>query len=367
MLLSEYKRALPWLMQSRTSAFVWGHHGIGKSEAVEQFSDENKYKMFNLRLGSMDVGDLLGLGDFVIENGKKVATQFFMPDWLKACFDFCNANPDKWAIIHLDEINRARKDVLSPVFQMVLDYRLHTYEFPKNVYCIASANPPTDDYTVTDISDNAFMDRFCHIKLTPSTDEWLKYAEATEHDSEVVGFIKEMPDHLSTKLEEFSLDQFVKPSRRSWTKVSKLRKMGTPSDVMAQLGFGLVGITSYLAFEEYCKNSDKPIPGIEVLENYKKHKKNVLKMSAYDGTGRGDLLKSTTDDLVSMTGTLQLNKTQADNLIDFLLDIPVGLAYATLRKLYYNESVRTYADKSKKLREKLEKGKAASAAELPST
>lgn len=340
--VTQYLSALPYLMKTKTTALVWGYHGIGKSSVPEQFCRDNGYKLFNLRLGNMEIGDLLGLADFVEDkNGYKVATKFFTPDWLKELCDFAEKNPTKWAIIHLDEINHARKDVQSCIFQIVLDYRLHTTAFPKNVYVIASANPPTEDYDVQDLTSKALRDRFCHLKFEPTVAEWMDYCRTIPNfDPEILGCINEQPALLEEKLADFSIDDFAKPSRRSWEKLNALVVAETPENIMDILGFGLVGVIPYLALKDFRRKAEKPAPIEEILKDYKNHKEKIVKWSAWDGTGKGEIINHICKDLEAKVNDIKYTKKISKNLIDFLLDIPKENLVTTLRVLYFNASIR---------------------------
>jgi len=175
--IKQLKESIPFLVKANIATMVVGHHGIGKSQAVRQYCDEQGIGFIDLRLGTQDVGDLLGLADFKVnEKGENVATKFMQPTWFPT-------DPDSKGLIFMDEINRARPDVLQAVFQLVLDKRLHEYELPKGWHVIGAMNPSTEDYVVTDLSDRAFLDRFCHIKLAPSKHEFIQYAKHREFDS----------------------------------------------------------------------------------------------------------------------------------------------------------------------------------------
>ena len=152
--IRDFKKSLPYLINANTAVMLVGHHGVGKSQGVKQFCDENELGFVDLRLGTQDVGDILGLADFKVDdNGERIATKFMPPDWFPM-------DPNSRGLIFLDEINRARRDVLQAVFQLVLDKRIHTYELPKGWHVVAAMNPSTQDYIVTDLSDKAFLDRF---------------------------------------------------------------------------------------------------------------------------------------------------------------------------------------------------------------
>jgi MoxR-like ATPase len=348
MFITQFKQALPFLFEANVAVMVQGHHGIGKSQAVAQFAKENGYNFIDLRLGTQDVGDLLGLADFERDaKGNLVATKFFRPDWFPH-------EPNSKGIIFMDEINRARRDVLQAVFQLVLDKRLHRYELPKQWFVIAAMNPNTDDYIVTDISDKAFMDRFCHIKLAPSKDEWFDYAESIGVKSELMQFLKEQPDMMQAKLEDFSL-QDVKPSRRSWMAVDRLSKTDIPMGLFQETIRGLVGPEAASAYIASLKNADKPLTAKEILSSFDKVKSRLEKYCDYKTGGRVDLLKHTCDELKQdLEGRKKpLTANEGENLISFMLLLPKDLSFSFSRAIYLIEHARTVMDGSETLKKGL--------------
>lgn len=338
------KESLPYLFKANVSAMIVGHHGVGKSQAVKQYADDNKLGFVDLRLGTQDVGDLLGLADFEInlKTGQKEATKFMRPDWFPV-------DPDSQGIIFLDEINRGRRDVLQAVFQLCLDKRLHRYSLPKGWHVIAAMNPNTEDYIVTDLSDKAFLDRFCHIKLAPSKQEFMEYAKARKFEGQLIQFLQEQPAMLQAELEAFELD--VKPSRRSWEAVDRLMKYQTPVNLMRELVSGLVGTSAATAFIKSLSDTDKPISGKEVLEDYKKVSSRIKKYSDAKTGGRQDMLKYTCDSLLEAIQELKKKPTkdQADNAISFLKEIPKDLSFNVCRDLYLEDNFREIIDNSEDL------------------
>lgn len=323
--IRQYKSYLPILFASNVTALVWGRHGIGKSTAPDQFAEENGHKLFNLRLGNMEIGDLLGLPS--TEGG---VTRFNPPDWLKEVMDFATKNPTKFAIIHLDEINRVRKDMLSPVFQIALDGRLHTFKFPSNVKVIASANPPTEDYQgVYDITDMAFLDRFCHLNLSPTHDEWFDYQVENGRSPDMVQFYRAHPlsiEHIGKDC--FSVDSLVKPSRRSTEAAMRLYEHGAPAELIYGCVGGSVGQMFYAWLQ---KNKAKTIRGEMVRLEYDKYKKTITKMSK---EGEVAALKVICNELTDYYKTVKdvkdITKDEIENLRDFYLTIPEDLAYGQI-------------------------------------
>ncbi len=343
--IETFKEALPYLIEAEIPALLVGHHGIGKTQGVSQYAKAEKALLKILNLGTQEVGDIIGLADFVKDkSGQNVATKFMMPDWAKEINEFCLANPDKKAILFLDEINRARRDVLQVIFPLLTEKRIHSTTFPSNFYVMGAMNPNTEDYIVTDISDKALMDRFCHIKLQPSKPEFFKYAKTQSFDTQLLQFLQDQPKMLAAELEAFELE--VKPSRRSWFSVNKLIQLKTPANLMREMASGLVGSEAAIAMLKAMSESDKPITAKDVVDGYSKFKKRVEEYSDAKSGGRMDMLKFTCDSLIEFAQGRKtvLTKDESKNLADFLWAIPKDLAYNLCRELYMEDCTRPTID-----------------------
>lgn len=360
--INTFKQAIPFLFKANVPAFVWGWHGVGKSTVPKQWCKENGWKFFDFRLNTQaDVGDFLGLMDFVRDaNGNIYATKHFTPQWLVDAIEYCNEHPESGALIYLDELNRAaRFDMVGPVFQMSLDKRLHTVEFPDNLKLMVASNPNTEDYNVLNLDDKALLDRFCHIKLTPSRKEFIDYMRDTGKDQRIIDFLLENQKFIeeSDDLEDFSLDEFAKPSRRTWAEyVDALLKVETPMPVMKELNKGMVGLTISTAFFKALENDDKPLTPGQILDNYKKHKKKVEKlMSAKDGV-RSDLFKVSSENLIDhlkKQGDKVITKKQGENLIDYIFDIPRDYMVTLMRTVFILPSCMPFFQDSQYRRKEL--------------
>lgn len=346
--IKSLKEVLPYLFKSNVATLITGHHGVGKSQAIAQYCQETGHEFVDLRLGTQEVGDLLGLADFetqivlesyVDESGNKrtrekeikVATKFFQPNWFPT-------DPSSKGIIFLDEINRARRDVLQAVFQLVLDKRIHQYKLPKGWHVIGAMNPSTEDYIVTDISDKAFMDRFCHIKLSPSKAEFFDFAKKRGFKPELLNFLESNPKMLQGDLEDFSLS--VTPSRRSWETVHRLMGQEVPMNLFRELCLGLVGTEATTALIKALHSDEKPITAKDVIKAYPKFKARVKKYSD-SKTNQQASLRFTCDDLVreAQKTTENLDKNEIKNIQEFLLDIPKDLSFDACRNLYHESEI----------------------------
>lgn len=328
------KSALPLVFTTKLTPLLVGAHGIGKSEIVEAVAREHGAEFFGLRLGTQDVGDLLGLADFTTDDkGQKVATKFMRPDWFPT---------GGKGILFLDEVNRARKDILQAVFQLVLDKRLHQHILPPAVFdaegnwvdgwvTVAAMNPATDGYVVTDLTDKAFIDRFAYIHFKPTTKEWLDYARAKNVEEDIVSFIVAQPELLEdTKTDSaFNLD-CVKPSRRSWIELNKMYRLKPSLEVFKEVAMGVVGLVATTTLMKHIEEGRlNRLTGEMILNEFPKQRDKIVKFAE---SGRMDILKAACDDVFNVKkdpkkdGEFKnFTKKEIENIAQFILVIPKDL------------------------------------------
>lgn len=333
MKIQDVKLAVKYLFETQLTGFLWGHSGKGKTETMRQIAKEMNFKFFAFYLGQMsDVGDLLGLAHQPEINGK-IVTEFALPGWMREMITYCEQNPDSGAIIFLDELNHARKDLHSVIFPLALDKKFHTTQFPVNCHFIAAGNPDTDDYCVTDMSSRALKARFVHIDFDPSVEEWVEFAKLSGMDADLIGFINSQPRLLEDQVKEFTLPVAV--DRRRYTQLDRLIKAKTPPNILKQLMYGIVGMERTVAFEQYLKQIDKPLTADEILSGSKIDL--IKKWSRPDHIESSylnlscDSLKDKMDELHKTGSALTVD--QKDHLIKFFELIPKDIAYAAIDKL----------------------------------
>jgi hypothetical protein len=332
--ISTYKKAIPYLLKAEVVPFVWGPAGVGKTSSVKQLAESMGYGLIVLHLGQMaDAGDLMGLPEIIREtdpeilkasNGKRKGyTTFMPPEWVPTS--------GKW-IIFLDELNRASRDVLQAAFQLILERRTHSITLPEETRVMAAGNPNTDQFITTDVSDAAFMDRFCHIKMTPDTEEWIDFARSQKYAPEVINYISQNYASLGNDMPAFDLER--KPSPRSWDAVSRLIQVETPEPLLLELAAGLVGVAAATALIESIKSFDQPVKAIDIFENFDKVRHVVDKYSDKLNT-RQDLLKITVDELLKLVAENKSpTSAQEKNVIDFLMALPLEMSFIASKDLF---------------------------------
>lgn len=339
----QLRKVLKQCFEVSVTPLIWGHHGIGKSQVVQSLSNELEYGFVDLRLGQMEVGDLIGLPSK--ENGRTV---WLKPSWFP--------KEKTKGILFLDELNRARLDVLQAIFQLVLERKLHTHVLPKDWKIVCAGNPSGSDYFVNEL-DPALLDRFLHIEFTPDFKEWISWGKDTgQIRSEVSDLIARYPHLLKDEKESGKIPFEVLPSPRSWEMFSRILE-GLDDDLRFECAMGLVGKAAAVAFLESLNcGHEIPVKAEEILKNYLKVQKRVQKFSN-GKRARLDLLRITGDDLIRVLSkegkAASLSKEEEKNYVTFLNDLPLDLMFALTKELIKIPEISTHLHKQEFLADKL--------------
>ena len=158
-----------------------GKHGIGKSEILTDYYSSKGMKVVTLFLGQMsDPGDIIGLPN---KDDDGLRTEFLPPYWFPI--------DDQPIVLFLDELNRARPEVLQTIMDLTLNRKLAGRSLPAGSRVISAVNDG-DIYQLTDL-DPALVSRFNVMVFQPSVQEWLLWAKKNSCDERVISFIEENP------------------------------------------------------------------------------------------------------------------------------------------------------------------------------
>ena len=132
---------------SEHNIMLVGNHGIGKSEILTEYYKSKNMPVIALFLGQMsDPGDLIGIPN---KNEKTGKTDFMPPDWFPT--------DGKPIVLFLDELNRARPEILQTIMDLALNRKLAGRMLPKGSRII-SAVTQGEQYQLTDL-DPALVSR----------------------------------------------------------------------------------------------------------------------------------------------------------------------------------------------------------------
>lgn len=248
-----------------------GKHGIGKSQIITGFyTQKKKMKVMPFFLGQMsDPGDLIGL---MHKNSKTGHSEFLPPYWWPTSHE-----P---VVLFLDELNRARPEILQSIMDLTLNKTLAGKHLPEGSVITAAINEG-DEYQVTDL-DPCLISRFNIYEFVPTVSDWLIWASENERiDKRVISFIQKFPEMLdSNSAQEYdsNLGQGVNktPDRRGWHKVSDLIKpIEVIQDIHIKMIAGIVGITGAMNFKKTLETLFKVSIEQLLLGQFQKYEKDL--------------------------------------------------------------------------------------------
>ncbi len=166
-----------------TPLCIWGEHGIGKTQIVEQFAAERGMAFSYLAPAQFEeMGDLAGLPELV--DGKTV----FQPAaWVP--------REEGPGILLIDDFNRADERILRGLMQLLQGYGLAGWKLPPRWQIVLTANPDRGDYSVTPL-DDAMLTRMLHVALRFRLEDWLLWAEREGLDARARRFMALYDLHL---------------------------------------------------------------------------------------------------------------------------------------------------------------------------
>ncbi len=260
--ITELKQLLEATPASHNIMLV-GSHGIGKSEILTEHFMELGMPVTALFLGQMaDPGDLIGLPCKDEQTGK---TDFMPPYWFPT--------DGKPIVLFLDELNRARPEILQTVMDLALNRKLAGKMLPEGSRIISAVNAG-DQYQLTDL-DPALVSRFNIVNFKPTAEEWLLWARKAGLDQRVVSFIDENriwldKDPDAKEGADTGLDKT--PDRRAWKRVSDvISGKNDLKEIDAKIISSIVGPKAASAFMQNAAKR-KLITGREVLTGFDKAK-----------------------------------------------------------------------------------------------
>lgn len=250
-----------------------GKHGIGKSQMLDKYYTEKGYKVIPLFLGQMsDPGDLIGL---LNKNEKTGKTEFMPPYW------FPTDNTP--VVLFLDELNRARPEILQTIMDLALNRTLAGRKLPDGSRIISAVNNG-EEYQLTDL-DPALVSRFNVYEFVPSVAEWLLWAQENKIDDKIIKFITENPTYLDGEdLRKDDMGLEKSPDRRGWERFSDiLKNVQDPSnEFYKKVAAGIIGMSAATRF--FAEYSHKRLldPSEVLTGNFEKASAAIKKYSTPD-------------------------------------------------------------------------------------
>lgn len=300
---------------------VVGHRGVGKSAGIIQACREIDRKYVSLRLGQMEVGDLVGIP---FREGEVM--HWSRPSWWPG-------DDEPPTVVHCDELNRAQQeDTLQAIFQFVeppaegMLRSLHKHHLSRRHKVIVSINPPDGTYQVATL-DRALIDRMVMLFVETDYHCWARYAVDRELAGDVRRFLAGNSAMLARQGTPMELQ--VEPTERGWEMVSILRNSCRfPDDLEMEVYAGIVGKEAAIMFMRWLADQKgRPLTAAEILNDWQRVAERAEKQ-------RDDVQAATINDL---TATLQvspaLQAEQEANLVSYIAVLPRDLRFGFVKSL----------------------------------
>lgn len=309
------------LANTELTPCVVGHRGVGKSAAIIQICNETGWRYVPLRLGQMEVGDLVGIpyreGDVM---------HWSRPSWFPS-------EEDPPTIIHCDELNRAQQeDTLQAVFQFVeppvegKPRALHTHRLASKHKVVVTINPPDGSYQVVPL-DRALLDRMVLLYTESDYQCWARYAVSRELDHGVRQFLSGNSSLLANQGASMHIQ--VEPTERAWEMVSILRqKCHFSGDLAMEVYAGVVGEEAAIMFMRWLSDrQNRPLTAYEILDSLDLFHERAMAQ-------RDDLQAATIHDLLATLSTMDnMEPKHEQNLVTYSTILPRDLRFSLVKSL----------------------------------
>ena len=238
----------PSLSAQLPPLMVWGGPGLGKSTILRKVAEEAGIDFIDIRLAQREPVDIRGLP----VPSEDSVSWLISSDWPR--------DPNSRGILLFDELTAADRSLQVAAYEIILDRRLgDLYHLPEGWYIVAAGNRE-EDMAVSMTMSSALANRFMHVELQESAEEWVRWGLQNSIHPAVVGFIRFRPDMLFHQENE-NLERGW-PTPRSWERVSTLMHNFHIDDMphlLDKMIFGLVGNQAgidFLAFKEIASKFD---------------------------------------------------------------------------------------------------------------
>jgi len=309
------------LLKTDLTPCVVGHRGVGKTAGIIQVCREISKTYIPLRLGQMEVGDLVGIpyreGDIM---------RWSRPSW----WPTEDAAP---AIVHCDELNRAQQeDTLQAIFRFVeppaegQQRALHTHKLAPQHRVVVAINPPDGSYQVAPL-DRALLDRMIILQVESDAECWGAHANRENFHPQVRQFIASNQQLLSQGCNQY--DMQIEPSERAWEMVSTLKQTcHFSAGLEMEVYSGMIGREAAVTFLRWCaEQKDRPLLAADILNRWDE----VAERANHQ---RDDTQAASMSDLLLyLKSNASLTHQQQDNLVAYIGILPRDMRFGLVKSL----------------------------------
>ncbi len=205
-----------------------GQPGVGKSDIAHTVAEMRGWPIIDFRATLIDPVELHGYPVPDREEGRA--------RWLPMGLLPFESRDGPEGILLVDEITNARQDVKDALYGLILNRYIGEYHMPPGWRIIAAGNRIEDRANASRMP-TALSNRFVHMTIEPTVDDWINWAMDKNVPAELVAFMRFRPQLLS----DFDPARQINATPRSWAMVARIVAKGLPQETEQRLIMGAVG------------------------------------------------------------------------------------------------------------------------------
>ncbi len=308
-----------------TPVCIWGRHGIGKTELVQELAQSLGFQLVYLAPAQFEeMGDLTGMPKVTRDEAGREVTRLMPPDWVPK-----TPGP---GILLLDDVNRADDRILRGLMQLLQQYEMVSWSLPEDWHIILTANPDGGDYSVTPM-DDAMITRMLHLTMDFDVKSWGLWAERAGIDPRGINFVLSYPEVVNgQRTTPRTLVQFFR-------EIQKMEDLEEQLSLVKMLGDACLDAETTAAFIAFVQKGLDRLPEPEVLLNVTAQEELGTKLAPFIGeAGKNVAVLSVISNRLLQYVTLHsatFDESQLQNLKYFLLidALPNDLRFALAQSL----------------------------------
>lgn len=237
-------RHIATLFEAGLVPFVRSSPGKGKSALFQQFAEDFKLVLLDIRLSMYESSDFSGLPFRNEGRTEYLPTSLFPLDT-----DEVPTGMNGFLIL-LDEYNHAEPEMIRASYKLILDRMVGEHKLHPQAY-VALAGNNVDDNALANNTGTALNSRVTHLILGSDLKHWLEDVAPTFNcDHRIIGFLSANPD----KLNDFDPDQEETSfcCERTWHKVANLLNVNPSVEEITPLIAGTITPGVAAEFIQFC-------------------------------------------------------------------------------------------------------------------